>query len=215
MTRRRKSWLKIKDTRKFELIADFLIKFNLLAIPMYAIMFADITFYPLQLFLTEIVYKVIESAGYWIAKSGITIILFAPVEPPGPPLAQQITMGFDCTAWKTIYTFAALVIATPVAGMWKKLRFIIIGSVALFAINVVRLITTLIAAYTLGFEYLEIMHTLLWREGLILALIALWLIWLRKQKNNISQSQTIFRALYSLSRSKKKRKSKRKMRKKR
>jgi len=79
----------------------------------------------------------------------------------------------------------------------------------------VRLITTLIAAYTLGFEYLEIMHTLLWREGLILALIALWLIWLRKQKNNISQSQTIFRALYSLSRSKKKRKSKRKMRKKR
>jgi exosortase/archaeosortase family protein len=183
--------------KRVELILDFLIKFNLLAIPMYIALFAGINHYPSQMFLTDIVHGVFKSAGYWIERSGIIIVLFAPTDPPGPPLAEIVTMGFDCTAWKTMYAFAALVVASPVSGRRKKMRFILIGGVALFALNIVRLITTLWVGYAFGFGSLDIVHTVLWREGLIIALLALWFLWLRNQKNNISKSQTIFRALYN------------------
>jgi|GEM_PF-1536820 len=196
--------MKIKNMRKFEMLADFLIKFNLLAIPMYVALFVGINFYPLQMFLTDVVYGTFKSEGYWISRSGITLMLFAPPassdlsNPPGPPLVETIVMGFDCTAWKTMYAFAALVIATPVAGMRKKLKFILLGSVGLFLINIVRLVTTIKTAYTMGFQYLDITHTFLWREGLIVALLAIWFFWLRNQKNNISQGQTILRRVYPL-----------------
>ena len=72
----------------------------------------------------------------------------------------------------------------------------LIGSATLFAINIVRLVTTVLAAYSLGFGALDVMHTVLWREGLIIAVLALWFFWLRNQKHNISKSQTILRALY-------------------
>lgn len=194
--RKRKKHFEIKNLKKYELVIDFLIKLNLLAIPMYLALYAGISYYPAQKFLTDIIYGTFKSNGYWIDRNDLTIMLFAPAEPPGPPLVQTIWMGFDCTAWKTMYAFAALVIASPVPDRRKKFKFILIGGVALFALNIVRLITTISAAYSLGFEALEIIHTVLWREGLIIALLALWFVWLSNQKNNISKSQTILRALY-------------------
>lgn len=202
-SRKSKSQLKIKNIRRFEILGDFLIKFNLLAIPMYAVMFAGITFYPLQLFLTDVVYSIVKAGGYWIARSDIMIMLFAPVDPPGPPLVETVVMGFDCTAWKTMYALMALVIAAPVAGRQRKVKFILVGIAAIFVLNIIRLVTTITTAYAAGFQYLEIMHTLLWREGLIIALLAIWFVWLKNQKNNISQSQTILRTLYSLTRKEK------------
>lgn len=194
-----KRWprFEIKDTRKLELVADFLIKFNLLAIPMYLILFYGIEFRPAQNILTDVVYTTFKSSGYWIERSDLKLMLIAPAEPPGPPRVETLVMGFDCTAWKTMYAFAALVIASPVAGKRNKLNFIIFGSILLFGLNILRLITTVLAAYTLGFESLNFMHTVFWREGLIMALIVLWFVWLKNQKNNISKSQTILRALYS------------------
>lgn len=193
---KRRPRFEIKDTQKLELVADFLIKFNLLAIPMYLILIHGFQFYPMQSVLTDVVYTTFKSSGYWIERSDLKLMLFAPAEPPGPPRVETLVMGFDCTAWKTMYAFAALVIASPVAGKRKKLNFIILGSLLLFGLNIVRLITTVFAAYTIGFESLNFMHTILWREGLIIALIALWFMWLKNQKNNISKSQTILRALY-------------------
>lgn len=193
---------KIKNMRRVEIIADFLIKFNLLAVPMYLILYADVTFYPLQLFLTDIVYWTVSSMGYPVSRNGIAITLLPPASPFEQTSIETIVMSFDCTAWKTMYAFAALVVASPVVGNKKKLKFILFGGALLFAINIIRLVTTVAAAYSFGFQYLEVMHTFLWREGLIFALLALWFLWLRKQKNNISQSQTILRTLYSLIRKK-------------
>ena len=194
--RRIKKRFEIKNIRKYELLADFLLKLNLLAIPMYLAMFSGISYYPVQKFLTDVVYGTFESGGYWIERNGLMIMLFEPTEPPGPPVVQTIMMGFDCTAWKTMYAFAALVIASPVPDRRKRIKFMLIGSATLFAINIVRLVTTVLAAYSLGFGALDVMHTVLWREGLIIAVLALWFFWLRNQKHNISKSQTILRALY-------------------
>jgi exosortase/archaeosortase family protein len=185
------------DAKKAEMVLDFLIKFNILAIPMYIILFSGFSHYPTQRLLTDIVYTSLKGMGYWVERSGITILLFQPSDPPGPPHVESVVMGFDCTAWKTMYAFACLVIASPVAGRWKKIRFILVGGALLFAINIVRITSTIMVAYGAGFQYLDVVHTVLWREGLILALLALWFLWLRNQKNNISKSQTILRVVYA------------------
>jgi hypothetical protein len=184
-----------KIVGKIEFFADLFLKFNLLAIPMYAAIVAGMSIYPMQSVIAEVVYNIIRAAGYWAQMSGVTILLFAPTAPPGPPAVQTLTIVSSFTAWESIYAFAALVIVTPVAGIIKKAKVILAGSVVLLALNVTKVVATIAAAYDVGFSYLAVTDTLVWKGYLIFISVALWLIWFRKQKNNISQSQTIFRAV--------------------
>ncbi len=192
--KRKKLELKKKDVERIELIVDFLIKFNLLAVPMYIVMFSGIEFYPLQLFLTDVMHGIITTLGYEATKSGITLTLVS------MPAVANVIIGMDCTAWKSMYALAALMIASPVKNDRKKLKHILLGVSAVFVINIVRLVTTVLAGYWFGMRYLDIVHTLLWREGMIFAVVLIWLLWLKrkkeKQKVLFQKEQTILRRLF-------------------
>jgi hypothetical protein len=43
----------------------------------------------------------------------------------------------------------------------------------------------MLIALKFGWQYLDVVHNFLWREGLILAVVLIWYIWLRKEKYNI------------------------------
>jgi len=190
--KRKRFRLNKKDLKRIELLADFLIKFNLLAIPMYIVMLSDIEFYPLQVLLTDIVYGIITSLGYVVVKNGIMLTLVSQTS------MAVIAIGIDCTAWKSMYALAALMIASPVANDMKKLRYILLGVSAIFVLNIIRVVTTILVGYWFGMDFLDITHTLFWREGMILAVIAIWFIWLlqaKKQKVIFREKQTILRKL--------------------
>lgn len=178
-----------KDLKRAELLADFLIKFNLLAIPMYIAIFLNVEFYPLQLMLTELVYGILAAFGYEVVKDGIMLTFVSPAA------VATVVMGVDCTAWKSMYALAALMLASPVANNLKKWKHILLGILAVFALNIVRVVSTILAGYHFGMDFLEIVHTLLWREGLIFAVIAIWLFWLKKQKVIFREKQTILSKL--------------------
>ena len=179
-TKKRKSLI---SREKLKIVAWFLIKFNLLAIPLYLILYFGIYYSPLQSFLTAISRPAIELFGY---KTTLVEQDFCNVHAiSGPEFEKPICISWDSTGWKSMYTLAALAIATPFIAWGKKLKFLCIGIPAVFALNYLRIVSTIIIALKCGFQYFNVVHTVLWREGLILVIVAIWYIWLRKVKYNI------------------------------
>lgn len=178
---------KVLERRKLLLaMLWFLVKLNLLAIPLYILLAINFSFPEFQSFLASILGNALNILGYptvvedyYIGMSfGFTIATF------------EINM--DCTAWKSMYLLAALAIATP-AKKDEKIKFLLISLPLLFALNFARILTTIVLAFQYGFEYLAIVHTFLWREGLIFAVVGFWYIWLRRINYNIRKLKIPFR----------------------
>jgi len=168
---------------KLKMVAWFLIKFNLLAIPLYLILYFGFYYSPLQSFLTTISRPVIGLFGY---ETTLVDQDFCNVQAiSGPMFEKPICISWDSTGWKSMYALAALAIATPFIAWKKKLKFLYIGIPLVFALNYLRIVSTIIISLKFGFQYFDIVHTVLWREGLILVIVAIWYIWLRRIKYNI------------------------------
>jgi len=172
--------MKKKNLRnKLWTLVLFLIKFNLLAIPMYLVIFLNFSYPPLQNFLTELTYRNLNLLGYHSSlvaspESEVPLIYFSDNFP-------KVQISWDSTGWKSMYALLALTLATPLSNLKRKAKFLIIGIPAIFLLNYLRIITTILISLNFGIQCFEIVHTLLWREGLILIIILLWYIWLRKQ----------------------------------
>ena len=149
----------------------FLIKFNLLLIPFYAIIYFDVDFYPLQIAFTNFLASVLTSMGYQVSTSGFFLFLGESQYP--------IDISRDCIGWKSAYSLFALVFATP--GLIKdKSKFLVVWIPVLFVVNIFRVLITMLVGLNLGFQYIEFIHTFLWQEVMIIALLLVWYVWLRK-----------------------------------
>lgn len=175
-----------KRLNKLIAILLFLLKFNLLAIPMYLLMYLNISVPELQSFVANAVHALLSMLGYSTVVEGYIIKFAAGLT------IFSVDINFDCTGWKSMYALFALVIATPVKYRWgweqnwkQKLKFLAIGLPAIFIVNIFRIATTIAVAMSFGAAYLDIVHTLLWQEGLIIAVVAIWYLWLRRVNFNI------------------------------
>lgn len=161
----------------------FLVKFNILAIPMYLILFLNMSYPPLQTLLTELTCKNLNLMGYHASlvtspESEVQLIYFSNQFP-------KVQISWDSTGWKSMYALLALTLATPLSNLKRKARFLAIGIPSIFLLNYLRIITTILISLNFGIQYFEVIHTLLWREGLIIAVVAIWYLWLKKVKYNI------------------------------
>ena len=166
-----------KFNKKLKIVAKFLLIFNLLAVPLYAAIYTGFFFYPLQVSTAFFGHSFLSAFGYQTVLDGNKIIV------TGENLRQEFDISWDSTGWKSMYALVALAIASPVKG--KKLKFLAVSLPAIFAINILRVATTIALSVNYGWEYFEIVHTVLWREGMIAAVVAIWALWFVKQKYNI------------------------------
>lgn len=162
--------------RKLMAAVLFLVKFNLLALPMYAVMSMDLTVQPLQSFVASSVHLLLQLLGHEsVVKE--SILLFS----SGQSVVAA-DMTFDCIGWKSMYTLFALAAATPKIEWKRKLKFLAAGLPAIFAINILRIVTTIAAVISFGTVYLEIVHSILWQEGLVAVVVGIWYFWLKGTK---------------------------------
>ena len=163
---------------KLKFVAKFLVILNLLSIPLYLAIYANFSFQPLQNFIATISNSILQSSGYDSNQQDNLIVI------SGKNLLLRVDVSWDSTGWKSLYALTALAIATPVVAN-KKIRFLAVALPAIFVINILRIVTTVAVSVSYGYEYFELLHTLLWREGLITAVVVIWAIWAYKQKYNI------------------------------
>ena len=151
----------------------FLVKFNLLAVPLYALMLMNVSVPALQSFVAAAVHNGLGMLGYDSSLNGHFVTFSSGLS------IVNVEMNFDCTGWKSMYALLALCLATP--ALWKqRLRFLVVGLPAVFIINILRIVTTIAAVMSFGIGYLGIVHSILWQEGLIIAVVAVWYLWLRR-----------------------------------
>jgi len=167
-----------KSRKKLFAVLLFVIKLDIFLIPLFLLLRADFAYEPLQDFLASAVSSTINLLGYAATSNGhyISVAFEKSV--------TIIDITMDCTGWKSAYALIALTAATPFA--WKrKLKFLLLSIPAIFFINYLRITSTIYYAQRLGLEYLDVIHSLLWREGLVLAVLILWVLWLwRAKKGN-------------------------------
>jgi exosortase/archaeosortase family protein len=162
-----------KRTQKKKIIKEvlfFLIKFNVLLIPFYLIILLDINFYPLQINFANFIAMILRGLGYNIETSNFIIFV---------DKSYPIDISRDCIGWKGIYSLFALLFATH-GKIKNKLKFFAIWAPVLFLINIFRVLITFLIGVNYGLIYLEIAHSFLWQEGMILIVVAIWYFWLKK-----------------------------------
>jgi exosortase/archaeosortase family protein len=170
------------DRQRFGEVLGFLIKLNLLAIPMYLVIWSGAQAIPLQVFVKDVSYKSLKLAGFDVSNPQPASTWFWISSGSS---REQINIDLDCTGWKSMFAIAALMVATPLALDRKKLGQIALAVGGIFLLNVVRIVTTLSFSATFGLEYLEIVHTVLWREGMIAAVVAIWAFWAYSRRGEI------------------------------
>lgn len=154
----------------------FLVKLNLFAIPLYIIIFYNLNYLPFQVATASMTNLFLNSVGYNFLQDGN--ILAGVV---GDTLFT-VEISWDSTGWKSLYVIAALALATPGIVLRKKLLFIAFALPSIFAINFIRIITTLLVSFNFGMEYFEFVHQFLWSAGMIVAVLAIWAYWLQKKR---------------------------------
>jgi exosortase/archaeosortase family protein len=164
-----------KSRKKLLKILLFIIKLDAFLVPLFFLLQADFSYEPLQNFLTAAVSNTLNFLGYTTTLSSHYISTAF-----GKSMAV-IDISMDCTGWKSAYVLFALAIATPLAFK-KKLGFLLASIPIIFFINYIRIVSTVVFAQQFGLQYLDIIHSLLWQEGLVIAVLAMWMLWIWSNK---------------------------------
>ena len=164
-----------KRKRKDENLAKiltFFIRFNLFAIPLYVVMLTGFSL-PALMHLTQgLALAVLHVIGVPVSESGQFLVV--PVS--GGSFAA--TVSWDSTGWKSILALLALILASDFA-LEKKLKGLLLLPV-IYALNVLRIVFIFYAVHSWGVEYFAVLHETLWSLGMIIAVLALWILWVRR-----------------------------------
>jgi len=161
--------------RKLFGLLKFLVIFNLLAIPLHLIMYFNVNLYPLA-------YLERAQASFFLDIFQVKYLLYdVPYENGDLPAIdinnQVLAIGEACTAIRSLLAFSALVVASPKSWNAKKKALIFLP--VIYIVNVIRIVS--LAFVSLSFPSLfELIHMLLWREGLVALILGLWVYWFYK-----------------------------------
>jgi len=163
-------YLSISQQRLWSLL-KFLLIFNLLAIPLHLILFFEVDFYPLA-FIER------SQVSFFLQLFGVPHSLQDVVGLPAINVNDNLlAIGEACTSIRSLLAFAALVIASPRSWVDKKRAIVFLPII--YLANVFRIAT--LAVISLSYPSMfDLIHTLLWREGLVFLMLFLWVYWFSK-----------------------------------
>ena len=152
----------------------FFIRFNLFALPLYAIMLSGTSVPVFQHLTRALAFMGLQIIGVPASESGGFIVV------PVSAGNFAATVSWDSTGWKSMLALLALIFATDFS-MGKKLKGLLLLPV-IYALNVTRIIFIFYAVHAWGTGYFAALHETLWSLGMIIAVLALWYFWIKRMK---------------------------------
>jgi exosortase/archaeosortase family protein len=150
----------------------FLLRLLALSIPLYIIIaFLDLGF--LQAWTVSQMVWLLNALGFAAQASGFLIT----VQPGFSFFISQ-----DCTAWKSMLFFLALVLAVPKVQWKKRVLGLALGLPVIWIANLSRVVAIVWAQQNYGESAAMLLHDYLWGLGLVALVFVLWLLWLRFAK---------------------------------
>ncbi|MBI2076241.1 MAG: archaeosortase/exosortase family protein [Candidatus Aenigmarchaeota archaeon] len=149
----------------------FLVKFNLLSIPLYAIILTGFQSGFLMDATSNMVVAFLRATGMETAMHGNIITV------PVKDGSFGAFVSWDSTGWKSMLAMFALVFATEFPLRKKMFGLVLIPLV--YAVNILR-IWFMFFISTVDTNYFALAHLTVWSWGLIFAVLGLWIIWMKK-----------------------------------
>lgn len=152
-------------------LLKFFVKFNIFAIPLYIILLSRFEWAWLEQLAVDIVTPMLQSLGYNPTVHDMLISI---------PIRNgnwAAVINWDCTGWKSMLAFFALVMATEFP-LRRKLAGLVLIPV-IFVINLLRIVFMFFYVRTFDLANYQTVHAVVWSWGLIATIIVLWLLWLR------------------------------------
>ena len=156
---------------KFIRVLKFFIKFNLFAIPLYVILYEGWTLPELQKAIADFTMYALTSLGLNPTLDGLIISI------PVRNGDWAAVINWDCTGWKSMLAFFALVMATDYPNKRKMLGLLLLP--VIFAVNLARIIFMFLWVHWFDLANYQLVHSVVWSWGLILTILTLWLIWMK------------------------------------
>ncbi len=153
--------------RKLYYTSLFLGKLLLVGLVFRAILFIYPSTYGLQEGFAELMAGMLNLIGIDAASDQIFVYVGAET--------YRITQ--DCLGWKSAAAFTGLVAASP-GSRRNKAFFLMLGIAALLVANVFRVITTIYLSHIELISF-EIIHGTLWKWGLTVLVLGMWVYWFR------------------------------------
>ena len=157
--------------RKLLKVLKFFVKFNLIAIPLYIVILLDLRLVELQQLTAWMTYGILDYAGADPIINGYLISI------PINHGTWAAIINWDCTGWKSMLAFFALVMATDLPLKRKMYGLVLIP--VIYVINIARIFFMFFYVRTFDLANYQFVHTIVWSWGLILIILVLWVYWLR------------------------------------
>ncbi len=145
----------------------FLLRLNLFLIPLYVVETLRLEWQPLTALVSSIISALIPGSSV-----GNNIITFAVREG-----SFAMAIDWDCTGWKSMLFFLALVLAVKSDKRSKILGLAFLP--AIFAVNILRIWSIAYALSVYGTGSFDMLHSVIWSFGSIAVVLAFWLLWMK------------------------------------
>jgi len=152
-------------------ILSFLLRLIVLSAPVYAVIWLGLSLVPLQGTVAANSVYMLNALGIPASVNGLLIT--CGITPP-----FMFYIGPDCTGWKSMLFFFALVFASAGASMRKRALGLAAGLPLIYIGNIARIVVVVLAERVYGLQAAMLLHDWLWQAGLAALVIALWLAWL-------------------------------------
>lgn len=152
----------------------FLLRFNLLALPLHFFIWLNFNSMPLQEINSILLDKIMSFSSIDYVKDGIYFM----INTESGKITAEISK--DCVAWKSFLALFGLIFAVRKVKLRKRIYGLLLGLPLIFIGNIIRLYTTFYITAIKGTNIFELVHSFLWQWGLIFLVIGIWYFWLDK-----------------------------------
>ena len=161
--------------KKYLSILKFLILLNVLMIPFYLISHSKLEIDCWTKFVAFLTDKCLRFLKIDVERNGNILNINT-----GTSL-WVIEISWDSSGWKSLCFCSALIIATPLVSLKRKIKGLIIILPLLFFLNYFRILSTILLGINYGKQTFDFLHLFLWRALNIIVVPLIWFLWFRRE----------------------------------